>query len=351
MNKRKLIGPTIWTLIIAAPLMLYFWNYDTTPELASVQGETVDWLLRLEFTIAAFFFALCVVFFCYALFAFRRRTGDKGEGLHFHSNTALEIAWTFIPLVIVLSIAFLGFQNLSVLGFEEGTETMEIEVTGFQWAWRFHYPEQPEMGISQAITTTELYLPIDQPIHFTTHTDDVIHSFWIPELRTKADAIPGRINELNLTPSVLGSYEVRCAELCGTDHAGMISPAEVVEQNDFVAWVDNEIAIANDPSLKGLAVAKQYGCIGCHSPDGTELAGPTWQGLYESERVFDDGTEVIADDDYLRDSILYPNEQIVEGYAANIMPMDFGERMTPEEIEEVILYIHGLSGEQSEAGE
>lgn len=342
MNKRKLIAPLVWTAIVAAPLMLYFARYDTTPELASAQGATVDWLLRIEFTIAAFFFALCIVFLLYSLVAFRRRTSDKSDGLHIHGNTALEIGWTIIPLVIVVAIGFLGLQNVSVLSFDESVTPLEVEVHGFQWAWRFHYPAQPELGVSEGITTTALTLPVDTPVRFHVTSDDVIHSFWIPELRTKADAIPGRVNVLNLTPNVAGTYKVRCAELCGTSHAIMYADVEVTDAGAFAAWVDEEIAIANDPSLKGLKVAQQYACIGCHSPDGTVLAGPTWQGLYQSERVFDDGEVQVADDDYLLQSILKPNEHIVEGFTAGVMPVDFGERMSDEEIQQVIDYIKTL---------
>ncbi|HKJ26939.1 MAG TPA: cytochrome c oxidase subunit II [Anaerolineales bacterium] len=326
-------------VLVLVMSVLVFFGLDATgilPASASAQAETIDWLFNLELIAISFLFSLIIVPLVYSLVVFRRRKGEEGEGEHMLGNTKLEIAWTVIPLIIVLALAYLGAWSLGE-ALAVDPEAMKVEVTAFQWNWKFYYPEQ-------GITTTELYLPLDKQVLLEMESQDVIHSFWVPEFRLKQDIVPGQVTELRLTPTEEGHYMTRCAELCGTSHAYMVAPVVVVTQDEFSNWIDEQIAlIPDDPGPnadRGELIAGQNGCQACHSFDGSNLVGPTWLGLYGSEVELDDGSVVTADDAFISDSILEPNAQIVAGYPANAMPT---YSLSEAEIADIIEFIKSIS--------
>jgi cytochrome c oxidase subunit 2 len=204
------------------------------PKVASQEGVLIDGLFRLHIQIIAFLFALIVVFTLYSVIVFRRKPGDTSDGVHTHGNTKLEIIWTAIPLISVLYFGILGAQQLGAIT-TPAAQNMVVEVTAQQFAWSFNYPEY-------GITSGELVLPRGRQIDFKLTSLDVIHSFWVPEFRVKQDAVPGMTTELRITPSEVGDYKVRCAELCGTSHYAMLAPVRVVEAADFEAWVAEKTA-------------------------------------------------------------------------------------------------------------
>ncbi len=255
--RREMI-PLLLAAIIGIPLALLFLRLDLTPVLAGQQGEPVDWLLRLEFSIAALIFALCMVFLLYSVVVFRRQPGDLEDARPIEGSTSLEIAWTLAPAIIVVS---LGIYTTGVLyditSPPEAEKELQVDVTGFQWAWRFEYPEY-------GVTSSTLVLPVNQPVLFRLHATDVIHSFWVPEFRIKMDTIPGIENHLRMTPTRVGEYKVRCAEICGTGHAYMLAPVRVVEESEFQAWVQEQTGTAEGgaPSPeRGQEWAQQFGCL------------------------------------------------------------------------------------------
>ena len=233
-----------------------------------------------HFILISFLFALVVVFLLYSVVVFRRRPDEPEdvEGDHFHGHTGLEIVWTIIPLMLVVVFGVWGARLLTDIIAPDEDE-ITINVVGQQWSWRFEYPEHGD------ITSDELVLPVHQPVRLEMTSIDVLHSFWVPEFRVKQDLVPGQIHELRITPTDEGDYKTRCAEICGTSHAYMISDVRVVSEDDFEAWVEeSSTSIAElEPVERGLTWSQQFGCTGCHSPDGTALAGPTWQGLFGSE--------------------------------------------------------------------
>ena len=163
----------------------------------------------------------------------------------------------------------------------------------------------------------------------------------MPEFRVKQDAVPGAVNLLRVTPTVVGNYKVRCVELCGMRHSQMLADVRVLERAEFDSWVGAEIARLADldtPEARGEQLYQAQGCIGCHSLDGTIVVGPTWLNLYGRQEQLDDGTSVIADEDYIRNSILYPADQIVEGFQ-NLMPGNYGEILSENDIDDLIAYI------------
>lgn len=319
------------------------------PLAASEEADGIDALFRGHFILISFLFALVVVFLLYSVVVFRRRPDEPEdvEGDHFHGHTGLEIAWTIVPLMLVVVFGVWGARLLTDIVRPDENE-MTINVVGQQWSWRFEYPEHGDF------TSDELVLPVNQPIRLEMTSLDVLHSFWVPEFRVKQDLVPGQIHELRVTPTDEGDYKTRCAEICGTSHAYMIADVRVVSPAAFEEWVDESSTSVTElePAERGLLWAQQFGCTGCHSPDGAALAGPTWQGLYGREIQLASGETVTADEEYITTSILAPNDQIHAGFAPGIMPQNFEELFAEEEakydgevniVDDLIAYIQSLS--------
>jgi cytochrome c oxidase subunit 2 len=247
----------------------------------------------------------------------------------------LEITWTIIPLFMVLALAYVGAWSLGD-ALRVDPQAMKVEVTAFQWGWKFTYPDY-------GISTNELYLPVDEQVHLEMKSQDVIHSFWVPEFRLKQDIVPGQTTDYRVTPSEMGEYKVRCAELCGTSHAYMLAPVVVVSESDFETWVDEQISLIPDepgPNAdRGELIVNQNGCFACHSIDGSIIVGPSWAGLYGSDVELSDGSVVVADDAFIHESIIDPNAKIVAGFPANAMPQ---YSLSDEEIADIIEFIKTL---------
>jgi cytochrome c oxidase subunit II len=326
-------------ILIVVVTVLTYVGLDSAglmPEPASAQAVPIDWLWDLQVKAMTFLFALIVVPMVYSLVVFRRRKGDTTDAEHIEGNTKLEIAWTVIPLFVVLGMAYIGAENLAETR-RVDPDAMEVRVTGFQWGWRFEYPEY-------GITTNELYLPVNRQVVLKMTSTDVLHSFWVPEFRVKQDLVPGRVTELRITPTMVGdTYKVRCAEMCGTSHAYMESPVIVAEMTDFDAWVSEQQEIAAEaaqtPEGRGQALITANGCTACHSLNGAAGLGPTWFQLAGSEVRLSDGTTVIADDAFLAESILQPQATIVAGFENQQMPT---YNFTDEQVADIIAYIKTL---------
>lgn len=307
---------------------------DLMPVQASAQAVSIDWLWEIQLIAMSFLFALIVVPMAYSFIVFRRRQGETGDGEHIEGSTGLEITWTVIPLVMVVGLAYMGAYSLGEVK-RADPDAMVVNVRGQQFAWTFEYPEY-------GIVTDELHLPVNKQVVLRMESPDVIHSFWVPEFRVKQDVVPGRVTEYRITPTMIGRYKVRCAELCGSNHYSMLNDVVVQSQADYDAWVavQSELAAASQtPEGIGQRLTVQYGCIGCHSLDGSKLVGPTWQGLFGSERQFADGTSAIADEAYIAQSILEPNAKVVAGFQPGLMP---AYTFTDEEIANIIAYLKTL---------
>jgi cytochrome c oxidase subunit 2 len=302
---------------------------------ASMQAGPIDRLWNLEVITISFLFALITVPLTYSLFVFKRRKGDTTDAQHIEGNSTLEITWTIIPLFIVMAFAYLGAGNLAEIR-RVDPNAMVVKVTGQQWSWSFEYP-------ATGVTTNEMHIPVGQQVLLQMTSRDVIHSFWVPEFRPKQDLVPGRITELRITPTVIGNYKVRCAELCGTSHAYMEAPVIVSSQADFDAWMAEQVKLAEKaaqtPEGRGQALVAANGCAACHSTNGSAGIGPTWLGLFGSQvKISGDGT-VTADEAYIHESIKAPQAKIVAGYETQLMP-NFG--LTDEQINDIVAYIKTL---------
>jgi cytochrome c oxidase subunit 2 len=335
---KHILVASVLVIIVTALLILGLSAVDLVPNLASQEGEFVDQMFAAQIYVIAFIFSLIIVFILYSVVVFRRKPGDTSEGAYFKSNISLEIAWTVIPLAVVMGFGIWSASHLSEITAGEPDELV-VEVTGFQFGWRFDYPD---VGVS----SNQLYLPLGRQTLLNITSQDVIHSFWVPEFRIKQDAVPGRWTTLRVTPSEIGDYRVRCAELCGYAHSAMYAPVVVVEPDDFEVWLaGQEISTRPEGELslaeKGAQVVGLQGCGGCHSVDGSDSVGPTWLGLFGSMRPMEDGSSVVADGAYLRNAILNPAVHVVAGYP-NIMPVYEGV-LSDEDLDAVIEYIKTLS--------
>jgi cytochrome c oxidase subunit II len=337
-----LIIATILVVIVSALMIFGLDHVRLLPIEASAQALPIDHLFRLEFAVIAILFSLIVVFMVYSIVVFRRKRGDLTDGEHITGSAKLEFVWTAAPLITVLIFAYLGGNALAATLTAE-PKAMRVDVTGRQWTWSFSYPD---LGI----VSDKLYLPVDKQAILRLGSVDVIHSFWVPEFRVKQDALPGGSNfvrDLRITPTKIGEYKVRCAELCGLQHAYMESPVIIVSQADFDAWAAKESGLAADPVARGQKWAKQFGCLSCHSVDGTKIVGPTWKGLFGESATFTDGTSTTADEAYIRESILNPNAKVVQGYPAGVMPQQFidpvsKQPISDQQIEDIIAFIKTL---------
>jgi len=224
----------IGIVIVGVVLYLLLRAGFPLPVEASAQAQTIDWLFNLHFILIAFLFALVVVFMVYALVVFRRRKGDDGDGEHFEGNTILEIAWTVIPLLVVFTFGFIGYQTLKDVTAPSENE-LTVEVLASQWTWTFTYPDT-------GVVSDELVLPVDEPAVMHMEAADVIHSFWVPEFRVKQDVVPGQIHELRFTPTLEGDYDLVCAEMCGLNHFLMIKPVRIVPYAEYSAWMGEKMA-------------------------------------------------------------------------------------------------------------
>lgn len=307
------------------------------PVSASAQAASIDQLWNWEMMVISFLFSLIVVPLVYSLIVFRRRKGETGDGEHMEGNTTLEIAWTVVPLILVVIFAYLGAYSLGEVR-RIDPNALVINVTAQQFTWTFEYPDT-------GIVSSELHLPVNKQVVLKMDSRDVIHSFWVPEFRLKQDVVPGRTNEYRITPILIGSYKVRCAELCGTSHSYMENPLIVSSQADYDAWIAQQTEIAKaaaqTPEGQGKLLATANGCSGCHSVDGSPKTGPTWFNLFGSTVELDNGQTVIADEAYITESIRNPSAKIVKDYPSpSIMPPFTG--LTDEEVANLVAYIKTL---------
>ena len=208
------------------------------------EAITIDGLITSHLGLIAFLFSLIVVFLLYSFVAFRKRDGDDSEGEHFEGNTILEIVWTVAPLIFVVVFSFYGINALASVTRSESNE-VEVTAVGVQWSWRFEYPN--------GIVSPDLVLPVNQRVNVNLFSDNVLHSFWIKEMRVKQDAVPGTPTNIRFTPIVTGDFKVRCAELCGRSHYSMESPVRIVSAEEYEQWVTDQLA------AQGIEVAQADG--------------------------------------------------------------------------------------------
>jgi cytochrome c oxidase subunit 2 len=301
-------------------------QFQLIPDQASTIAPQIDALFYFLTAVTAFFTIGIFVAIVYLGLKYRRRPGVKPQRVE--TNTALEITWTAIPLILCLFM-FGWAAKLYVQMETPPKDAMELSVVGKQWMWKIQHPEGP-----REINT--LHVPVGKAIKLTMTSQDVIHSFYIPAFRVKQDVVPGRYVNEWFVPTKVGEYHLFCAEYCGAQHSGMIGSVIVMEPSEYQAWLSG--TAANIPiALSGERLFAEKQCNTCHGQ-----RAPTLAGLYGNNVRLSDGSTVIADENYLRESILQPNAKMVAGYSA-IMPTYQGQ-LTEEQITELIAYMKSLKG-------
>jgi cytochrome c oxidase subunit II len=303
------------------------------PDRASTIASQVDALYIYLLLVAGVMTALIFIAVAVLAIKYRRRPGREAEQIE--GSTILELAWSIIPLFVMLTFFVWG----AILFFQERTppaNATEVYVVAKQWMWKLEHIEgQREIN--------ELHVPTGENIKLIMTSQDVIHSFYIPAFRLKQDVLPGRYTTLWFKATKPGRYHLFCAEYCGTNHSGMGGDIVVMEPQDYAQWMAGGPAAPLQETGKGLFA--ELGCATCHRSD-VQGRGPDLQGIYNKPVLLEDGRTVIADEDYVRESILNPTAKIVSGFKP-VMPT-FQGIVSEEQLNALVAYIKSLS--QSQAG-
>lgn len=292
--------------------MLETINRLILPPVNSTVARDVDALFTFINVTSAIILLGITVAIIYFAIKYKRKSEDDVTPVIKH-NTALEVTWTVIPLILILIVFFWGFRGYIDMR-TPPQNSYEVYVTATSFFWQFTYPN----GVQ---TTNELYVPNGRPVKLIMQSRDVIHSFFVPDYRIKMDVLPGRYTTAWFQTKYPGESIVFCTEYCGSGHSAMLAKVISMEPDDFNEWLQTEASksLEDMPLAElGRTLYQQQGCFACHSVDGSAGIGPTMAGLYGRERNFTDGTSAIADEDYIRESILVPGAKIVIGYN-NIM--------------------------------
>jgi cytochrome c oxidase subunit 2 len=307
-------------------------RFSIFPERASTSAAEVDtlygFLLLVGIAMTLLIFA-CVFFFA---IKYHRKSDDDRPKL-ISGSLPLEITWSVIPFLVMLVMFAWGtklyFQNYT----PPRKDTLDIYVTGKQWMWKVQYP-----GGQREIN--ELHVPVGRSVKLILASEDVIHSFFIPAFRLKHDVVPGSYQTYWFEPTKPGRYHIFCAEYCGTNHSKMTGWVTVMEPAAYETWLSGGNA-GGSMAAQGEKLFQQYGCVTCHL---TESQGrcPSLRNVFGHPVVLDDGRTVVADEAYVRESILNPNAKIVKGYHRDIMPV-FQGQINEEGLLQLIVYVKSLS--------
>jgi cytochrome c oxidase subunit II len=305
-------------------------SFNFIPDQASTVAPSVDMLTMYILLVSVFFTVLIATLIIFFAIKYRRRRGmRKPEAVH--TNMLLEVAWIAIPLMLV-SVMFVWGTRVYVTMARPPANAMEIFVMGKQWMWKIQHPEGRR-------EINELHIPLGKPVKLTMISQDVIHDFFVPAFRVKKDVLPGRYTSEWFTATKVGQYHLFCSQYCGAQHSGMVGTVYVMDPAEYQQWLVGT-TLGEPPADAGAKLFYSYGCMACHSSQA-----PTMAGLYLSQVRLSDGKTVVADDEYLRESILEPHAKIVAGYPDGLMPT-FTGRINDEQMMEIIAYIKSMKDAQ-----
>ncbi|MCX6047621.1 MAG: cytochrome c oxidase subunit II [Chloroflexi bacterium] len=320
------------------------------PDSASTLSGSVDTLFLVLVLLALLFAVPVAGLIIYFAVKYRRGAAVNRSNAPIE-NFKLEVTWMVIPLILSMGVFGWG-ARLYFDMFTTPKDGMDIYVLGRQWMWEFKYPTgQRELNV--------LHVPVGRNVRLTLISEDVIHSFYVPAFRIKHDVLPGRYTTAWFQATKPGTYHLFCAEYCGTEHSGMLGSVIVLEQKDYQAWLDQNrmntggvIAENTSPGTQtavtaptqtmaqaGAQTFQHLGCYVCHRPDG-KGAGPSLVGVYGKPVQLANQQVVLADTNYIRDSIIDPNAQIVADYPP-IMPT-YAEQISEDDLLKLVEYIKSL---------
>ena len=331
-------------IVIASVLFHILAPWQAAP--AASNWGSIDTTLFITLIISGIFFIAITLFMAVAVMRYRHKVGSRAA--YQPENKKLEV-W----LIIVTSVGIAGMLAPGLVVYNDfirvPKNAYELEVVAQQWQWAFRFPGQdgklgrsdikfidpanplgldPKDPVGQddvLVLNNEVRLPLNRPVKVLLRSKDVLHDFYVPQIRSKMDMVPGMVSYFWFTPTKTGKYETLCAEYCGVGHYNMRGHMIVEEQGAFDQWLNSQptfaqtLTTAAKPSRdsmleKGRLLVEKYGCGACHSQDGNNSLGPGWKGLYGRTEQLADGTSVLVDEAYLKESILDPKARLVQGY-------------------------------------
>jgi cytochrome c oxidase subunit 2 len=335
MRRGSIVRIVVVALLVGVLVSLVAVLIDWLPDPASEEMERIEFVYWFATIICIAIFALVAGSMLYMIVRFRAAPDDDSDGPPIHGHTGLEIAWTLVPVVLVTAIAIVSAIVLA-RNDDTGERPLRINVTGQQFAWTFEYPEQRNLRVGG-----ELVLPLDRAVKLTLRANDVIHSFWVPNMGQKQDAVPGIETHLVITPNKLGNYPLMCTELCGLGHSVMRATVRVVRPAAFAAWVKEKQG-AGGGGQTGAQLFSALGCGGCHAfaPAGTDAEiGPSLDNLEADAKQAGQPLK-----EYVRQSIVEPSAYIVPGYQT---PMPAFDTLMDEQLDALVQYLTGGGASQS----
>ena len=312
-------------------------GFSAWPVSAGAYADRLDFLFICLLVIA--FLTAGLVIFLLIFFAAKYRHNNPAPRDEPTKKTwRWEVGWTTVSLLIFVGLAVWG-ADIYLRLYNPPPGALQIFIVGKQWMWKAQHP-----GGQREIN--ELHVPAGQDVRLVMASQDVIHSFYIPALRIKHDVVPGRYETMWFRADKPGRYHLFCAEYCGTDHARMGGWLTVMEPRAFADWLRDQ---GGQESLaaQGAELFRRYGCSGCHEPGGTVRA-PQLEGLFGSPVPLADGRVIVADEAYVRDSLLDPKGQVAAGYAP-VMPT-FAGQVGEDDLASLVAYIQSIgSGRRAAA--
>jgi cytochrome c oxidase subunit 2 len=302
------------------------------PTSASEEMDRIVFTFWFTTVICIGIFAIVAAVIVYCVLKFRAPPDDDLDGPPIHGHTGLEIVWTAVPAVLVTAISVVSAVVLAKND-DAGDNPLRIGVTAQQFAWSFEYPTTGE----EPLKTGRLVLPVNRPVKFTLHANDVIHAFWVPEFGQKSDAVPGIETTLVITPTRLGTYSLVCTELCGLGHAAMRARVQVVSRSDYEAFLEEAARGPGTEATDGESIFTSAGCGSCHAfePAGTDAqVGPSLDELSAAAETAGVGLE-----EYVRQSIVDPDARLAEGFQGGVMPKTYDRSLTDEQLDALVQYL------------
>lgn len=308
-------------------------TFPIFPEQASKVAERTD---NLYWGLLCLSAAVCLVVFVPMIyFIIKYRNGKPADRRQLHlPEVKMEVTWTIIPMLVFMCFYTWGARNYFLIE-RPPPNSMPIYVVGKQWMWKIQHPEGKR-------EIDQLHVPVGRMVKLTMTSQDVIHSFFLPEFRVKQDVVPGRYTTEWFQPDKIGTYHIFCSEYCGTSHSHMVGQVIVMSPADYQDWLTRGRPQSSMVQSGG-QLFRELGCSGCHMGQSVVRAPPL-EGLFGKPVPLNDREVVTADEGYIRDSILFPAKQIVGGYT-NDMP-SFNKKVSEEQLLQLIAYIKSL-GTQS----
>ncbi|MBA3393482.1 MAG: cytochrome c oxidase subunit II [Deltaproteobacteria bacterium] len=310
------------------------------PKSVNIVADDSDSMFYATLGLSAFFFIAIAGAVIYLVIKYRHRPGHKPEPSAGH-NDALEITWTVIPTIICVFLFYYGWRTY-VQVVTPPNKAVEVNLLAKRWTWNFTH--------SNGVEDSDLHVPVNKPVRVVMTSTDVLHAFYAPVMRVKQDIIPRRYTYVWFHATKPGTYRLTCAEYCGTDHSqmgmtqdGRRAVVVVHQEGDYERYLADKQALegGGDPIDHGKRLYEKKGCVTCHSIDGSARIGPSFKGVFGKPQAMADGSKVVADENYLRESLMVPNAKTRAGFPAGTMPA-FEGQLKERDIEGIIAFIKSL---------